>query len=164
MHLSCTTCKTAKGIDDVKEYALRARQNVQKQRIQNVEIIWDKFGHHRFTDADVLYCIIDLSLSQFRKWNRTTRKRNLRIVTLGRPPIPIKPVATKGEFCLTRLPFELASSREDWYYSVLGRRQGTWEQIRKRFRKLSGEALESRRRKLNRYFGKRQHHHLAGSA
>ncbi len=149
-------CKTAKGIDDIKEYVLKARHNVQKRGIPNVEIIRDNFALRRFPDADVLYCIIGLKLNNFRKWNRGTRRKTLRIVTLGPPPVPIKPVATRGEFCLTRFPFEQATSRDDWYYAVFGRTNATWDLVRKRFRKLSTDALGSLRRDLRRYFGKRQ--------
>jgi SAM-dependent methyltransferase len=146
-------CKTAKGIDDIKGYVLRARQNAQKHKLKNVKIVRGDLARCRFPDADVLNCVTHLSLKDFRRWNRRTRKKTLRIVSLGPPPIPIKPVATSGTFCLTRFPFRFARSRDDWYLAVLGKRNGSWTQVRKKFWKLSTEALRSLRHDFKRYYG-----------
>jgi SAM-dependent methyltransferase len=145
-------CKKSIGIEDIKEYVAQAKQNVQKCRLTNVKIICEDFSQHPLPHADVLYCIIHLSRNKFRKWDRSTHKRTLRIVTLGPPPVSIMPVATKDSFCLTRFPFELATSRKDWYHAVLGRRNGSWEEVRKKFKKLDPKELRCLRKDVMNYF------------
>lgn len=150
-------CRAAKGIESHRYVAMRARKIVHhyvaKHGITNVEIIKGDFSRRRFPDADVLYCIGNLNVHQFEKWNRRRKKRNLRIVTLGPPPIPIKPVATRGAYCLTQFPYERAKSVDEWYQVVLGTNHGSWRQLRKKYKKLNDEALHSLKRGLRRYFG-----------
>ena len=150
-------CRAAKGIESHHHVAMHARKNVYhyvvKRGITNVEIIEDDFSRCRFPDADVLYCIGNLNVHQFEKWNRRRKKRNLRIVTLGPPPIPIKPIATRGAFCLTPFPYERAKSVSEWYQVVLGTKHVSWKKLRKKYKMLNDETLRSLKRDLKRYFG-----------
>ncbi len=146
-------CKFARGIESHRDIIKDAIKNVQKSGLKNVEIIKGDFVHHRFPDADVLYCVTSLNVRDFQRWDKRKRKKNLRIVTLGPPPIPIKPVATKGTFCLTRFPFELAKTSDEWYYDILGKRNGLWKDVVRKFKRaLNDESLRSLRRDFKRKF------------
>jgi diadenosine tetraphosphate (Ap4A) HIT family hydrolase len=125
-------CKLAKGIEEHPTIVKEARKMVKDSRVSNVTIIRGDITKKRIRDANVLFCVIDVSLKDFQRWNRTTRNKNLRIVTLGPPPIPIKPIATRGAFCLTRFPYELARTRKEWYYSVLGS-EGNGKDVDRKF-------------------------------
>ena len=130
-----------------------ARKNIEKQGLTNVVVIKGDFMRHSIRDATVLYCLTDLTLKDFASWSRRTKTRTLRIVTLGPPPVPIKPVATKGSFCLTRFPYECAKTSAEWYDAVMGSSNASWTQFRRKFKKLSPEAMRSLRHDLKRHFG-----------
>ena len=136
-------CKLARGIESSLEFVDEAKWKVEKCGMTNVEIIHGDFEKRRFTDADVLYCIRELDLSNFEAWSRRKKKRNLRIVTLGPPPVPIKPTATRRAYCLTSFPYERAKSVDEWYRAVLGTNHMSWKELRKKYKiDLSREALQ----------------------
>ena len=145
-------CKAVKGIEFLGHRVAAAKKNVEKRRLTNVEIIKGDFMEHSIRDATVLYCLIDLKLNEFGIWNRRRKTKTLRIVTLGPPPIPIKPVARKGQFCVTRFPYERAKSRADWYQAVVGRSDASWRDVERKYKKLSGEARRKLKHDFQKYF------------
>ncbi len=146
-------CEFAKGIESHIDRVKEANNNVDKSGLKNVKIIKGDLVKYRFPDANVLFCVVDLDLKDFKRWNRRKRKKTLRVVTLGPPPIPIKPVATKGVFCLTKFPFELARTSGEWYSSVLGREYAFWKDIVRKFKRgVSDDTLWFMRRQFKLYF------------
>ncbi len=146
-------CKLSRGIESHARLAAKGEDHVQKSGLMNVEIIRGDIQRIRFTDADVLYCVLELDLHDFRRWSRRKTKRKLRIVTLGPPPIPIKPLAREGSFYLTKFPYSFAKSAEEWFLAVLGKSQGTLKDLDKRFKgKLSSEVLSTYRHDFRKYF------------
>jgi SAM-dependent methyltransferase len=146
-------CKAAIGIESHRYLAKMARKNVEKRGLKNVRIINGDFDRMRFQDADLLYCIAELGLDNFRRWGSRKRKRGLRIVTLGPPPIPIKPAARKGLFYLTRFPYSHAKTGDQWCSTVMGKRRATLKDVEKRFkRKLCDKALRVYQGDFKKYF------------
>lgn len=149
-------CKYAKGIESHPTLVKQACKNVEKSGLKNVEIIHNDFIKHRFPDADVLYCVTDLDFDDLKRWNMRKIKKNLRIVTIGPPPIPIKPISSRGIFYLTRFPFELAKNSEDWYSTVIQKRNGKWKDVVRRLRKganvESYHSIQDLRKQFKKYF------------
>ncbi len=146
-------CKLSRGIESHARLAAKAEEYVQKSGLPNVGIIKGDIQRIRFTDADVLYCVLELDLHDFRRWSRRKAKRKLRIVTLGPPPIPIKPLARKEPFYLTKFPYSFAKSADEWFLAVLGESQATLKDLDKRLKgKLSSEVLSTYRRDFRKYF------------
>lgn len=132
-------CAYAYGIENYSKNLERARRNIRN--VKNAEIIKGDFLKDRLPYANVLYSVSTLYPADFRRWARLKIK-NLRIVTFGPPPIPIKPVASKGVFYLTKFPYELAKNRGEWYRAVIGKGNASWEDVRRKLRPwLKREAI-----------------------
>lgn len=150
-------CKSAVGIEDLTLHVNRAKRNVVESGVKNVNIIRGNFFAHPLTAATLLYCIVGLNLHDFETWSKD--KRRFRIVTLGPPPVPILPVASVDNYCLTQFPYKKAHSLEDWYEAVVGSRNAKWRDVRKRYDCLTNEALTLTRRRLEHIFGSRKQCH-----
>ncbi len=146
-------CKSSKGIESHKHLVAKARKNVQKSGLRNVEIIRGDFTKARLSDASVVYCVTDRDFNDFRRWDRRKRKKDLRIVTLGPPPIPVKPVRSQGSFYLTKFPFATARTADEWCHAVFRKGKGTFDDVRKELeRRLSNDALAHYRRDFKKHF------------
>lgn len=146
-------CRYAIGIENHGSIVREANKKIQKSGLINVRIVKGDFERLRFPDANLLYCITELDLDNFRRWNMRKRQRNLRIVTLGPPPIPIKPVASRGLFYLTKFPYSFAGTGEEWCCMVLGKESGTRKDVEKGFKgKLSDDAVHIYGRDFKKYF------------
>jgi len=104
-------CGFSLGIERDHRRATIAKNRVERRQLVNVKIIegdFQEFLEFRRKNA-VFFCIEEIRFPYLRMLNRL-RGKNLRVVTLGPPPIPIKPVKRKGAYYLTLLPYTTAKS------------------------------------------------------
>jgi SAM-dependent methyltransferase len=147
-------CKLAVGIEEDPKRARRAKKNVDAKGLQNVQIIKASFEEVKLPPMKnlVLYSTIELELQQFETWKRKA-KRNFRIVTVGPPPIPVKPLARKSPFYLTRFPYSNARTGIEWCNAVVRKRGANFQDVRRRLRGwLDSDALRDYERDFGRCF------------
>ncbi len=154
-------CKSAIGIESHPIRFRRAKKNVERKALQNVQIIRARFENVTLPTKNlVMYSTMDLGLEQFVAWNSKAKrnrkaKRNcrIRIVTVGPPPIPVKPLASKGRFYLTRFPYSKVRTGDEWCNSVVSKKGANLQDVRRRLRGwLKNDALRDLESNYRKYF------------
>jgi len=145
-------CRLSIGIESLLTHARIAEMNVREEGIGNVRIIRDDFIRHPPASANVLYCTIDLPLRFYDRLLSCSEDKRLRLVNFGPPPVPVKPTATDGLFCLTQFPFELAETTLEWCSAVAGKEGATWRAVATKYGAIDAGALAGHKLKLKRVF------------
>jgi len=148
-------CKSAIGIESHPIRFRRAKKNVERKALQNVQIIKARFENVTLPTKNlVMYSTIDLGLEQIVAWQRKAKRNfRIRIVTLGPPPIPVKPLASKGKFYLTRFPYSKVRTGDEWCHSVVRKKGANLQDVRRRLRGwLTNDTLRDFESDFREYF------------
>ena len=140
--------KRVVGIENHTATCQEAVSAVKKEGLQDrVKIRNSDFMTAKIGDATVLYSTVYEDYKDIYHFERVLKKGS-RFVSAGIPLIGIKPNKRDGTFYLMRVPFEHATSEDDWAQSVLDTKNGTATKLFKKYRKWYGRQFVKDLRKI----------------
>lgn len=116
--------KLAVGFENHRDRFKRAKLNVKRSKLKNIEIRNVDFDHTTFKRATLIYSMVDVGLHTMASINRQAEE-GTRIIQYNKPNYPIRGKRISGNYFLMQTPLKKVKDENEFAKIVLGRKRAS---------------------------------------